>query len=165
MDNTPQTILELITKWLPLIQGFAALVSIGGATVSWRYAFKAKRAREEMTQNIIMSRLLENFTQTSSTLQSFRKKAINERGNVDKELYSLNSQLHMHLLEETTALAKAATEYLVKRPAHWQLTIDSLSAASRYPNPEHIEDACKKLVCTISELKLASSTREMAPTN
>ena len=68
--------LAWIQYWLPFIQGFAALASIGGALLSWRYALKAQRAREEMTRNVITSKLVTTLDFVVAQLSELRASAV-----------------------------------------------------------------------------------------
>lgn len=158
------TFLAWLSHWLPLVQGFAALASIGGAVLSWKYALKAQRAREQMTQNIVTSRLIEVFDSTVTELHEFRATAVLVDGKTDLAAYRLREQHNKRLLEETAALAKAATLYLKTKPALWESVLESLGKATAYPTPENIEYACKYLITANAELKLAATTREMGPT-
>lgn len=145
--------------WLPLIQGPAALVSIGGAVVSGIFARNSKRAREEMTQNIVAAGLTESFEKALKQLQAFRQDAVDASGRPNLSEYVANEQRHKQLLEDTLASARAATPYLKKKPSMWVETVEKLTDAAFNPTPSRIEIACKFLGLTTAELKLSASTR------
>lgn len=157
------TFLTWLSHWLPLIQGFAALASIGGAALSWKYALKAERAREQMTQNIVTSRLVESFDSLVSQLHEFRGTAVLDDGKPDLAAYGLREQYHMRLLEEAAALAKAATPYLKSKPDAWPKLLECLGNAANHPTASNVENACKLLMAANAQLKLAATTREMGP--
>lgn len=158
-----ETFLPWLAHWLPLVQGFAALASIGGALLSWKYALKAQRAREQMTQNLVTSRLIEAFDTVVAELHDFRATAILPDGKLDAAAYRLKEQHHKRLLEEIAALATAATPYLKAKPGNWNGLLDKLASAATNPIPDNIEYVCKFLVVANAHLKLAATTREMAP--
>lgn len=97
----PESILSWLSHWLPIVQGFAALASVGGAVLSWKYALKAQRAREQMTQNIVTSRLIESFDSVVTELHEFRATAVLDDGKPDLATYRLREQHNKRLLEET----------------------------------------------------------------
>jgi hypothetical protein len=158
-----QPALDWIKYWLPLIQGFAALASIGGALLSWKYAFKAQRAREEMTRNVVTSKLISTFELALAQLQDFRHEAVGADGKPDYAAYQSREQQNKKVLEEALAQASASSLYFKVRPKTWDETITHLAQASAKPEPIKVEYACKFLKIITAELKLAAATREIAP--
>lgn len=154
--------LALISHWLPLVQGFAALASIGGAIASWKYARKAQRAREEMTRNIIASRVEESFSKCLSYLRELRASAVGDN-KTDYAAYQQHEQNSKHILEDTLATAKAADLYLNGKISTWPQTLEALASASGKPDAFKVDSAIKFLALTIEQIKLAAVTREIAP--
>lgn len=163
-SKTMNNFLILISHWLPLIQGFAALASIAGALLSWKYALKAQRAREEMTENVIAARLVERFEKTLNLLKEFRSVSVLENGKPDDTAYRVKEQEHKHLMEETLAVATATAPYFRKKPEAWSSAIGALAEATGNPNALKIEYACKYIALVSEQLKVAASTREFSPT-
>lgn len=148
--------------WLPLIQGFAALASIGGALLSWKYALKAQRAREEMTKNVVSSRLVSSFEHVLEKLQDFRSSSIGSDGKPDYAAYQRHEQTLKDLLERALAQATAASPYFKVPPKGWQEAVSRVADASVKPDPGRVEYACKQLRIVTEGLKAAASTRELA---
>jgi hypothetical protein len=157
------SILLWLEHWLPLIQGFAALASIGGAVLSWRYALKAQRAREEMIQNIVTSKLISNFELTVRKLHETRAAAVRSDGKPDYSAYQLREQESKKILEFAHAEAKASGSYFRKLPPIWVDLLQSLSSAASKPDAYEIEKASKSLTMVLAELRHQASTRELAP--
>jgi hypothetical protein len=151
------------SHWLPLAQGFAALASIAGAALSWRYALKAQRAREEMIQNVTKARLLATLEKVTSELQKFRTTAILDDGQVDQTAYQMQSQRHKQLLEEAIAQATVAFSNLKVRPDFWKETLLKLAEAADTPDDMKLQSACAYLAIMNAQLKLEAATRELAP--
>jgi hypothetical protein len=154
--------LAWIQHWLPFIQGFAALASIGGALLSWRYALKAQRAREEMTRNVITSKLVTTLDFVVAQLRDLRVSAVAPDGRPDWAAYRAREQESKKILEEALAQARASTTYFRKPPEQWSEMISKLIDASANPDASAIESACKVMMIVSAELKLAAATRELA---
>lgn len=157
--------LAWIQYWLPFIQGFAALASIGGALLSWRYALKAQRAREEMTRNVITSKLVTTLDFVVAQLSELRASAVEHDGRPDYAKYRARGQESKKLLEEALAQARASSTYFRKPPEQWSEMISKVADASATPDPLKIEYACRFMMMVSAELKLAAATRELAPSH
>ena len=149
--------------WLPLIQGFAALASIGGAMLSWRFALKAQRARAEMTKNIVTSKLIAVLEFALKRLDDIREFAVLPDGKPDYSAYRVKGQESKKILESTLAEVKASGSYFRKLPEMWNESIDKLRYAASKPEAHEIEQACKCITFVLAELKLQASTRELSP--
>lgn len=157
--------LTFVAHWLPLIQGFAAIASIFGALLSWRFALKAQKARDQMTQNIVASRLLTTFEQVLSEIQDFRTVHVDENGQPDAKKYQFQYQYLKQIFERTVASAAASTPYLQSKISGWPQLLDALSRASISAKPGDIEAAAKHLYLVVERLRISATTRELQPTD
>jgi hypothetical protein len=152
-----------VSHWLPLIQGFAALASIAGALLSWKYALKAERAREEMLRNAISSRLAATLERSLSELQTFRASAIDPSGSPDEAQYKQHAQRLKQLLEGTLAEVVAAKSFAQVRPDIWSAFIDKLTDSSANPDPRKIEWVCKYMHMVVAEIGIHVTKRQLSP--
>lgn len=157
--------LALVAHWLPIIQGFAAIASVLGALLSWRFALKAQRARDQMTQNIVASRLLATLEQTLSEIQDLRAEFVDENGQPDVKKYQPQYQHLKQLFERTVASVVAATPYLQSKISGWPQLLDALSSASISAIPRNTEAAAKHLLLAVERLRISATTRELQPTD
>ncbi|NBD19801.1 hypothetical protein GTZ97_03830 [Aquabacterium fontiphilum] len=157
-----EDLLNWFSHWLPLVQGFAALASIGGATLSWKYAIKAQRARNEMTQNIVASRALATFEETLQFLNDARIQISCSTDSEETRQYQYGELKHR--LELATAAAAASAPYLINKIQIWENMTTALSKASIDPRLGSVELATKFLAIAVEQLKIAAVTREIQPT-
>jgi hypothetical protein len=159
-----ESILAWFQHWLPLIQGFAALASIAGALLSWKYAIKAQRARAEMTRNLVTAKLVETIERVLAKLHDFRVMAVLPDGKPDPEAYVVGQQQNKRLLEEVVAQTAATLPYLKELSDLWFRANKQLLEAAANPDPTKVEYACKYLTMISAELKIGAATREMSST-
>ncbi|EQM72923.1 hypothetical protein [Stutzerimonas stutzeri] len=152
-----------VIYWLPLIQGFAALASVAGALLSWKYALKAQRAREQMTKNIVSSRLIQELNEALQYFRSFRQESITQEGKPDFAKYQLHEQRNMHVLEKVSAALVAAAPYFKEKPSTWHDGVHTIAEAARTPRPLNIEGATKTLGLLTEQLRIQATTREISP--
>ena len=157
-------LLNWIAHWLPLVQGFAALASIGGALLSWRFALRAQRAREEMLQNAISARLLATIERVLAELNNFRATAVDSNGSPDPVAYVQSGEHHKRLLEELFAETTAAKAFTQVRPEVWSAMVSKVLEASANPQPAKLEYVCKYLAMASAELKISATKRQLSPT-
>lgn len=157
------TVFAFLAKWLPLMQGFAAMASVVGAFLSLRYALRAEKARKEMAEHLVTARLAEKLQFVANYFATFRQTAVGPEGSADPAQYRQHTQGHMLLLEEASSMAKASEAYFIKRPAGWGALRTSLETAARYPTPNNIETCCKNINDGLAQLSLAATTKAAAP--
>jgi hypothetical protein len=153
-------LLAWLSRWLPLLQGFAALASIAGALLSWKYALKAQRARDEMIRNVVSSRVIARFEKCLSVLREVRSTCVLPDGKPDEAAYRSREQSLKGELEDTLAIAKAAESYVGSDL--WNQAMNSLVNASASPTSTKIEYVSKFLSLVTEQLKLSATTRELA---
>jgi hypothetical protein len=155
---------DWLMQWLPFLQGFAALASVVGATLSWRFALKAKRAQSEMLNNAISSRFLATAERTLESLNSFRSKSVNEIGEIDKAAYRRAAEQNKVVIELALSEAVAARDFIRLRPDLWKALTEKLAEGAASPDhPLKIEYACKYLSMVTSEMKVGIASRQLLP--
>ena len=159
MDN----IISFISHWLPLIQGFAALASIAGALLSWKYAIKAQRARAQMTTNIVSANTLSAFESAIVYIRQKQLDLLGADGLPDYTAYKAEQMNLKHKFEEIVALASAANPYLSNVIPSWHSLLDALGHASINPAPNNVESASKHLIIAVGKMKIAATAREIQP--
>lgn len=156
-----EVFLQFVQHWLPLVQGLGALASVAGAMLSWRFALKAQRARDQMTRNMVASRLLSKLDSTLSYLKQARSELVSDDGNADVTAYKAKQQELKHLFETTVSAATAASPYLAQHTPGWGLLLETLARASISPMPGNVESAAKHLMLVSERIKVAAITREL----
>lgn len=154
--------LSWISHWLPIVQGFAALASIAGATLSWRYAIRAQKAQEQMTENVVTSRLLESLDGLLQALDAFLASAIQD-GKPDPDAFKKAFPNNKGLLERSVALCSAAEFYIRKKPANWGDLLSKLNEGAREPNQHAMNEIARIARLVAEELRLSALAREMSP--
>ncbi len=155
-------VLDWIDKWVPLAQGFAALASIAGATLSWRFAIKARKAREQMTENIVATNILASLDELLRELESFRRTATHEE-KPDLEVYRRAFHRNKELLDSIAAKCSAADPYLNRKPRHWSELLEKINAGAREPNANAISEVVRTVRCVAEELRIHSYTKKFSP--
>ena len=158
-----QPLIDWIALWLPLVQGFAAVASIGGAVLSWRFAMNAQQARSQMTRNLVASRIVNRFELTLAFLREMRDELTDSEGNADTAGYKSKQYKLKHHLEETMAMARAADPYLDGFVSSWSKTVETLMRAAVKPDSDHLESTTMFLSLANEQLKIRAATREFQP--
>jgi hypothetical protein len=143
--------------WLPFIQGFAALASIGGALLSWKYALKAERIKRDMISNVLLTKMLEDLESSCTHLQIMRESASEQDGSANESEYLLQKMENKRVLEKAFAVVVAAAPTLREIEVKAEPLRDALLKASFDPSAPKI-DACIKHLCLINEILKVKTT-------
>jgi hypothetical protein len=149
--------------WLALIQGFAALASIFGALLSWRFAFKAKKSREEMTSNIITSKLATALEEVVIYLDDLRPKLLSNDGSPDPAAYRNHAESNRRIFSKLLAQVKASEPYFTKKPNDWSRLLIELNHVCYKADAQAVNAAYQKITILLASLNIAATTREHAP--
>lgn len=156
-----EPILQFIQHWLPLAQGFAALASVIGALLSWRFALKAQKARDQMTRNMVSSRLLAKLESTIAYLKQVRSECVSPNGVADFRAYGLKQQELKHEFEATVSAVAASSPYVQQGTSGWVSLVEALSNAAIAPTSNNVESAAKHLMLVAEQIKVSATTREL----
>lgn len=155
--------LAWLSHWLPLMQGFAALASVVGATLSWRYALKAQRAQEQMTENVVTANVLESLDTMIRELDTFRDTSVNQDGRPNFDAYKRASSRNKAVLEARLAQCRAVQNYIQKKPTNWVEMLNRLSESAREPDSSAIDEVIRVVRLVAEELRVSAIARRMAP--
>jgi len=150
-----ENIISTLAHWLPLIQGFAALFSIGGAIFSWRYARKAARTRIEMTKNIVSLRVLEKIESNLKELRLINKEFLTGKQHLKNDLKTI--------FEDCTACINASIPYLDTNKNDFGYTLNKVSDASQETSIGNVDMAIKSLANMLETLKTSATARQVTP--
>lgn len=158
-----ESTLALVSHWLPFIQALGAAFSVGGAILSWRFALKAKREREQMTKNLIAAALLEKLEAALLHITRIQRESLSGDGLPDAKIYRAKQQEIKHLFEAISSSALAAKPYLKKSDAEWKGLTLSLSEAAHLATSGSVETASKQIRHHAEVIRLAITARQLQP--
>lgn len=158
-----ESTLALVSHWLPLIQALGAVFSVGGAVLSWRFALKAKREREQMTKNVIAAALLEKFESALLHITRIQRESLSSDGLADAKIYQSKQQEIKHLFGSISSSAGAAKPYLKKSDAEWIGLTLSLSEAANLATSGSVETASKQIRHHAEEIRMSITARQLQP--
>ena len=162
-EQIDETVLTWLSHWLPIMQGFAALASVVGAALSWRYALKAQRAQEQMTENVVTANLLESLDTLIQELDIFRVASVEQDGRPNIDAYKRAFSSNKAVLEARVAQCRAVENYIRKKPTDWTNMLSRLDEGSREPDSSAIDEAIRVVRLVAEELRVSAIARRMAP--